>query len=160
VTSVALASKSYPTDARPYIFVDGTLTVGAANVPLRAFKISVDHGLAVDRMLLGSGQISEPIAASLFALTGELDTEFQDLTDFTAWAAGTQAQLILTFDSVRTLGALTYTFVVTIPLMKYTGNLPVVGGPGIVQQSLPFVGLKNAADAIISAEYQTSDVTP
>ncbi len=160
VTSVALASKSYPTDARPYIFVDGTLSVGASNVPLRGFKITVDHGLNVERMLLGSGLHSEPIAHSPFVLSGELDTEFQDLTDFTAWAAGTQAQMILTFDSLRTLGAVTYTVVVTIPLTKYTGSLPVVGGPGIVQQPLPFVGLKNLADEIISAEYQTSDVTP
>ena len=160
VTSIALASKSYPTDARPFIFVDGTLSVGASNVPLRAFKMTVDHGLEVERMLLGSGLVSEPIAASPFVLTGELDTEFQDLTDFTAWAAGTQAQMILTFDSERTLGAVTYTLVVTIPLTKYTGSLPVVGGPGIVQQPLPFVGLKNAASAIISAEYQTSDALP
>ena len=160
-TGVALASKSYAADSEPFVFVDGALTVGGAAVPVRSFSMDFENGLNTDRRFLGSGLVSEPIANAIGGITGTLDAEFEDLTELASWAAGTQAQLILTFDSLRTLGSgSTYKLTVTIPLIEYTGSVPSVGGPDIVRQSLPFRAFDNGSAALITMVYETSDAAP
>ena len=159
-TGVALASKSYATDARPFIFVDGAITVGGSAIPVKSVMINGNNGLDVERIFLGSGLTSEPIAAAIADITGELEAEFTALTELTAWAAGTQAALVLTFNSARTLGASTYQLTVTIPLIEYTGEVPVIGGPQIVPQKLPFKALYDGSNAMITMAYRTSDASP
>lgn len=159
-SAYALQSASYASDAEMLIFVDGALTIGGSAVPVKGFNIDGDNGLDVERMFHGSGLPSEPLAAAIAAITGNIEAEFTDLTAFNAWVAGTQAALVLTFDNGHVVGGSTHQLQVTIPAVEYTGEVPTVGGPGIVQQARPFRALNDGSNPVISFAYRTSDATP
>ncbi|MBK7086917.1 MAG: hypothetical protein IPH53_20625 [Flavobacteriales bacterium] len=159
LTGTALAAASYSATTEPFIFSEGALTLNAVAQSVRNFSIRGDNALATDRRFIGNSK-AEPLAGGLSPITGQLDVEFEDLTRYAAWVAGTiLATLELEFTSATVIPttATPYSFKITIPKLAYTGGTPAVGGPDIVQNPTPFQALYDGTNPIVTVEIVTSD---
>ncbi len=157
VTSTALAAATYTATQEMFIFTEGALTIGGTAISVKNASIKGNNALATDRRFLGNAK-KEPLANGLADISGTLEGEFEDLTRYAAFVAGTQAQLVLTFTLATEIAAgAPFTMTVTIPAIEYTGETPKVGGPDIVMQGAPFRALYNGVDPIITIEYVSSD---
>ena len=162
-TSTSLASASYNT---PTIFTysEGTLNVDSS--PLANVRsvgsLSVVNNLLTGRYFLGNaGLKSEPINVPFDQLTGSLDVEFQNLTDFyNAFAADTSVELNIEFVGDTIATGHSYTLGFTIADVRFEGETPKISGPELVFQNIPFVGLDPSSGAAITIYYKTSDSTP
>lgn len=159
VTATALATPSYVTATEPYVYTEGVLTVGGVTAFVKEVSLKCNQGLNVDRRALG-GTKREPLAEGVTDyLTGQLTCEFEDLTAYTAWAAGTQAALVLTFTLATLIPttAIPYSLVITIPAIDYTGETPNISGPTILMQNRPFRALYNGSNPIITLVMTNAD---
>lgn len=161
VNSTALATASFAANRAPFVYSQGALTIGGSSMVVKSFEVEWDHALDIERRGIGATQRRKPIPAGEFAVTGTLDAEFESLTAWNAFLAGTTAQLVLTFTG-GTIPSTSnpYKTTVTIPAIYYTGTTPQVGGPEIVRQSLPFKALYNGTNPIITITQNTDDTTP
>lgn len=158
LTATALASATYPATQEMFIFTEGALTIGGVTTSVKAVTVKGNNALASERRFLGNTK-KEPLANGIADVSGTLDCEFEDLTAYAAWVAGTQAQLVLTF-TLATLIPTTanpFKLTITLPAIEYTGETPKVGGPDVVMQGRPFRALYNGTNPVITALFNTSD---
>ena len=95
----ALASASYSSSALPMRAGRMSLTIGGSEMYVSECTIKGDNGLAVDRRSIASDYIREPLAAGLREYTADLKCEFDGLTSFQAFEAGTEAAFSFTIPS-------------------------------------------------------------
>lgn len=165
-TGTALASASYNA---PTIFTysEGSLEVddvSKANVR-SVGSLRIQNNLLTERYFLGnSGLKSEPINVPFDALTGSLDVEFQNNTDFyDLFVADTAAKLELIYIGgviAGGTGSFNYELHITIADVRFEGETPKMGGPQLVYQNIPFVGLDPSAGDAVTILYRTDDSTP
>ena len=163
VTGTALASASY---TAPTIFTysegvlkkDGGTIASVRSVP----SLRIQNNLLTERFFLGNtGQKSEPTNVPFDELGGALDVEFQNLTDFyNGFAADTEFILVLEFVGGIIEGAHNFTLRFTLNNCRFEGETPKIGGPELVYQNVPFVGLDDASLAAIEIVYKTTGATP
>lgn len=161
-TSQAIATPSYAEDPIPFTFLGGAATIdGDAVSTIKGATVSWAESLDEERNYLG-GTRGEPLANGMLEVTGTLEQEFNSLTAFNAWIAGTEiVDLELTFEGPTIPSESNpYKLVITIPSLKYTGEAPAVSGPEIVQQNTPFQALYNGTDPVITVVLHTDDETP
>lgn len=159
VTNTGLASATYPTTMEPFIFTEGALTINGTTTFVKSATIRGANALATERRGLTNTK-KEPLANGIAAITGSLECEFEDLTKYSAWVAGTVvANLVLTFTSATVIPttAVPFSLTVTIPAIAYNGKNPTVGGPDVVMQPMEFEALNNGSDPVISLVMKTSD---
>jgi len=158
-TGTALATASYPTDPASFIFIDGALTIGGATSYVKSIKVAGKWSLDTERRFLGAITTKkEPIANGELEITGELGMEFESLTEYAKFVAGTQSALVLTWSFGTITGAANpYKLVMTIPVVEYTGETPNVESSEVLMQNLPFKALYDGTLPIIKLEYHTSD---
>ena len=158
LTATALASASYVAAQEMFIFSEGALTIGGTTTSVKSVSLKGVNALAAERRFLGNVK-KEPLANAMADISGNLDCEFEDLTAYAAWLAGTQAQLILTFTlaTVIPTTAVPFSLTITIPKIEYSGETPKVGGPDVVMQARPFRALYDGTNPIVKMEYVTSD---
>lgn len=159
VTDTALASASYPTGLEPFVFTEGALTIDGSATFVKSFSLKGSNGLATERRGL-SGSKREPLAGEIASITGSLECEFESLSNYAAWIAGTVvADLVLTFTSATLIPttATPFSLTVTLPAIAYNGKNPTVGGPDVVMQPMEFEALNNGSDPVISLVIVTSD---
>lgn len=153
----ALAVQSLPVDSTPLSFIDGSLTIDAAAVSVQRASVKGVNSLDTDRRFYGTTK-KEPIANGEMEITGQLEMEFEDLTQYNKFVAGTQSALVLTYayGQIPTT-ANPFKLVVTIPVIEYTGETPQVGSSAVLKQALPFKALYNGTNPLITIDYHSSD---
>lgn len=158
-TGTAIATASYPTDPQSFIFIDGALTIGGVTSYVKSIKLNGKWSLDTDRRFLGAITTKkEPIANGELEITGELGMEFEALTEYAKFVAGTQSALVLTWSFGTITGASNpYKLVITIPVVEYTGETPTVESSEVIMQALPFKALYDGTLPIISIDYHTAD---
>lgn len=163
VTGTALASATYAT---PVVFTysEGTLKKdGVAVASVRSVpSLRIQNNLLTERFFLGNtGLKAEQINVPFDEISGSLDVEFRNLTDFyNAFAADTALTLVLEFVGGVIEGAHNYTFRVTINNARIEGETPKVTGPELVYQTVPFVGIDHATLPAVEIVYKTTDTAP
>ena len=161
-TTDALAADSYPASAAPFISFDGAITLsGLAVATVSAFSFGVSKPMATDRYNMGNTK-RQALANGIWEVTGELTAEFESLTAYNAWLAGTEsANLVVTFTGDTIPGESNpFKIVITFPLIQRTGSPPQLSGPGVVGQNLPFEALYNGTNPIVTMVVHTTDTTP
>lgn len=159
----ALASASYTT---PVVFTysEGTLkkdTVTVASVR-SVPSLRIENNLTTERFFLGNtGLKNEPLNQPFDSISGTLDVEFQNLTDFyNAFAADTEMQLQLVFTGGVIEGAHNYTLQFTVNNARVEGETPKISGPEYVYQTIPFVGLDDTSLPAVEVVLKTTDTAP
>ena len=158
-TSESLGTASYPSSFEPFVFTQGSLTVAAAAVPVRSFTLDGDNGLAVDRHFISSTTPALPreaIENGARSYSGSLVGDFEDLTEYGLYTAGTEAALVLTFDRAADDRSLVITMNV-----RLDGETPTVSGPELLEHSMPFTCTSGTSDAAaITVVLENGDATP
>lgn len=160
-TATALAAPTYIAGRTPYVYADtSTLTIGGSAVFARSIKLTGTTALDIDRRGVTGPLKREPLANDLMAITGELDCEFESLTQYQALVANTVQALAwtLTGDTITGAGGEgPYKLVVSIPNLHFTGTPPTVGGPEIVRMTLPFEALYDGTVNPLTIDYHSDD---
>lgn len=158
-TGTALASASYPSSPQSFIFIDGAMEIDGVAVAVKSGKIGGKWALDTDRRFLGAITTKkQPIANGELEITGELVLEFESLTEYAKFVAGTQSALELrwAFGEIGSTGE-PYHLTMTVPVVEYTGETPNVESSEVLLQTLPFKALYNGTDNPWTIVYSTSD---
>ncbi len=158
-TATGLASASYPSSLSLMTFVNGSLTLAGSAHDVKAFSLEGENGLADDRYFLGSQLRKQPLEAEMREITGELETEFQDLTAYNRFVNGTEAALVLLFEGATISGAFKFATQITANI-RTDGETPTVGGAEIIEQPLQFKCLGNTSASALTVLYRTTDSSP
>lgn len=151
---VALATATYPASLKPLKFNHASITLGGSSVNVKSLTLSGNNMLDDSRRFLGSQYIAESLEMGLREYTGSLEIEFTDLTQYTRFAAGTEAALVASFVS----GADSVTITSNV---RIDGTTPNVAGREILTQTLPVKCIASSTDAsAITAVLVNSDSTP
>lgn len=153
-TATALATESLDSSWAPFSFVQASLTVGgSARNYVRSVSLAGDNAIEARRRL-GSADAKEPRKTDQRAYTGTISSDFEDLTDYNLFTAGTESALVVTFDNG------TQSLEITANI-QYDGETPSTGGPGeLVEQSLPFTCVRSTNDgSTITAVLTNSEST-
>jgi len=142
-------------------FAQGSITdnVSTTYANIKDFSLTVDNSLKTDRYNLGSaGSKSEQIINGFRTISGKVTAEFTDTVLLDKFLADTTAGLKLTFTGA-TIGSTTELLSITLPACKFDGDVPMVGGPGVVDVSFGFTVFDNGTDEPFTITYRTLDST-
>lgn len=143
-TAQTLGTASYPATYAPFVFTAGSVSVAGSGFDVKEGSLSIDNGLATDRHFIRTTtpeRPKEPLESDRRAITGELTADFTDLTAYNRFVNGTEAALVLTFNS----GA---SSILTVTMnVRYDGATPNVDGADLLEQSLPFKAVSGTSDA-------------
>ena len=151
----SVTAASYGSSLELLHFAGAAITVAGDAFPCKDFSLSVNNGLTGDRFVLGSQVAQQPIASSLAEVTGSLTAEFVDATAYNRVVNATHAAIVATFTD-STANSIT----VTVPVARFDGDTPSVGGPDILDQSLTFKGLYNGTDSPVTIAVANGDSAP
>ena len=150
-----VTAASYASSLELLHFAGAAITVAGTAYPCKDFSLSVNNGLTGDRFVLGSQVAQQPIASSLAEVTGSLTAEFVDATAYNRVLNATHAAVVATFTD-STGDSIT----VTVPVARFDGDTPSVGGPDILDQTLNFKGLFNGTDSPVTIAVANGDSAP
>jgi hypothetical protein len=150
-----VTAASYASSLELLHFAGAAITVAGTAYPCKDFSLSVNNGLTGDRYVLGSQIAQQPIASSLAEVTGSLTAEFVDATAYNRVLNATHAAVVATFTD-STGDSIT----VTVPVARFDGDTPSVGGPDILDQTLNFKGLFNGTDSPVTIAVANGDSAP
>lgn len=176
VTTTGLAVAAYPATYEMLYWAGtgtgggGSCTIGGANVDIRSFKITGKQKYATDRFFLranttagGASLKKEPVANGLAEITGEIELEFDALTNYNRFVNGTTAALVLQVEgsiieagggaTVNPRVGLQFTF----PFARFDGDTPDVKDADITTLSLKFKALWDGSTQPVTARYRTTD---
>jgi hypothetical protein len=161
----ALAATSYPVGARPFNFADMTVKVGvfgseASVSGVRKVSLKIARKQKLDQQYAGAaGKKSEPTANGTVEITGSIETDYVNSTDFYDRRLS-GASFSLVFEWVGPVIASTYfqTIRFTLPGTIITDGAPALDGPDVVNPTYSF---KVTDDGVNTAkvEYMSTDVT-
>jgi len=139
-TATGLASASYASDWEPFVFTEASLSIGGTSVAT-VRDVTLSGNNAIERRIrLGTATSVQPLEIGLRSYTGTITTDFDALTHYALFTAGTETALVQTFNNG------TDTLVITSNV-QFTGETPEVGGFDLLSQSLPFRCISSTSDA-------------
>jgi hypothetical protein len=152
-----ITAASYPASQELLSFAGATITLDGAAYECKDISINVNNNLDTDRRILGSQTINEPISASMVEVTGDITAEFKDLTAYARITGATHASLTAAWVGSSITGTYKRGVTVTMPVCRFDGDTPNVGGPGIVEQKLTFKALYDGSQAPITIATVNTD---
>lgn len=157
-TAVSAGSITYATDALPFAWTQASATWNGSAIDLKSFELDADLGLDVERRFLRASALKKkPARARVPEFTGNASMEFESLTHYAAFVAGTVAPMVITWTGDLIASSYYYELKVTLPAVQFQGDTPVVSLEGMPMQSLPFIVLDNGTDAAVKIEYTSTD---
>jgi hypothetical protein len=133
--------------------------VALGNIKTASVKYMFHYDEA--RYFLGSqGFKAEPIENNWRDISGQIEIEWLNAeTMYTAFAADTPLAIRLDFVGpiIGSSGSNTQLMSLLVPAIYLDGEAPKVGGPAVVTQKLPYVGLDDGTNNPIQAVYQSID---
>lgn len=138
----ALATATYTAGNDVWVHQDMTLTYGGNAVAgITGINWTWTQPYADSRFFLdGSGTIGKPIPNGLATVTGNLTGEWYDTTFYSKFRDGAYASLVATAAGPTAI-ATTYfpTLKNTFSAIQVRGSSPEVGGPDLLDLTIPFV---------------------
>lgn len=161
----ALQATDYPTNAHLLSFVGGEITVGGVAVPVKNCSVRMDNGLKTDRHFIrGTGSKKEPLENAVRNIEYTLNVEFDGMTHVnrvkSATVAGALAEIVLRWEGPVAPGGTFPSLTVTLPAGRFDGDVPEVGGPGVIEHDLSGKALADPTNGAIEVVYNSVDTTP
>jgi hypothetical protein len=139
-TATALSTATYAATMAPLVMISGTLTIAGAQLDVMSLTASGDNGLKDDRWRVrGSGVIKEPLENRQRAYTGQVLADFEDLTQYNRFTAGTEAALVITLSNGGT------SQVVITQNVRFDGDTPNVSGAEMLELPLSYKAVASGA---------------
>lgn len=130
VTNQSAATASYGTKhTKPFVFVDGSVTVGGTAAKLRTITTDFTNAMNVERRFLGQATTSEPLENDRRECIITAEGEFESLTHYAAFIAGSEVAVVQTFTDG------THSAVITMTC-RYDEANPSQSGRDIIAQPL------------------------
>jgi hypothetical protein len=158
----ALASATYASSDDVWSHVDTTLTYAGSPVAgVTGVTLTWEQPYADGRFFLdGSGTRAKPIPNGVATVTGTLTGEWYDSTFYSAFRSGAFAALVVTFAGPTAIAASNFpTIKFTLPAIQIRGSSPQVGGPDLLDLSIPFVAKYDGTNAPMKVEYTSTETT-
>lgn len=161
-TSKSLASASYASSTTSEVFFanDCALTIAGSTLKSYDFTLNGKNNQKVDRYYVGAQTKGEPILNAFRDLTGTITTDFNDLTIYNYFVNDVTAtgSIVMTCTGQKSYDTgLSNKLVVTIPVVRYEGETPMITGPDLVRQTIPFVVMDDDSQQPVKFEYYTAD---
>ena len=138
---VALATPTYAVGLGvPFNFAQGFVAVGGSQVKVKACTIDIDLGLADDRRFVGQPTVSEQLEKQLREVTGTLDLEWVNRTQYDRFCKASESSLWLSLSAGSDTCNITSN-------VRFDGETPQMSGGDIVQQSVPFKAIQSSTAA-------------
>lgn len=128
---IALASPSYTSGILPFTAIGGAVTIDGVASCVRKWSLQWDNMLSDDRWCIGPDAPDEPLETDLRPITGTLDIEFKDMTQYNRFVTRDEFTLSLLLQA----GTASLTIAANI---AYDGAKTNVEGRGLVVHSIPF----------------------
>lgn len=156
----ALQTASYIADNPPFDWAQATVTLNSVERILRSWSFTINKTKDLDRFGLGQQYRREPLTSGEWALTGEMDVEFENSTDYEAFINGTELPLNVNFTADEEIETgVPFEIDFDFPAIVFSGDTPVVGGEGLIRQPLPYEVVDNGTDAPLTVVQHTSDTS-
>lgn len=154
-TNQTLAVKSIQTGIAPYNHLQCALKFdGTMVADIYSATISGTLPARTDRRPLNaSGLRNQPLTNGLFDITGSLNGEYRNNTNYGRYTGDTRATVVLEATGAQISGAYNYLCRFTLDTVSFEGATPNVGGPDMVMQDLPIRALAGASNPPLKIEY-------
>jgi hypothetical protein len=140
-TATAAATVAFTSGWQPFRFVDASLTIGGVSqTVVRSFSLTADNALDDSRFRLGSATVKEQNTHDMRSFGGTISADFESLTNYALYTAGTASALVLTLSNG------TDSLVVTMNV-RFAGETPVIASTDYLEQPLPFKVYHATSDA-------------
>ena len=161
-----LAAPSYATGVRVFHFAQGTVKLGtysseAAVSGVRSMRLRIERPQRTDRFYFGgAGLKSEPILNDYAVVSGTIDADFTDKTIFAdRFAADTSTSLVWEFVGPLIEDTYFETFRITVPMIFFDSDTPVINGPDVVTGPYNFTAAYDGTNAPATIAYISTDTT-
>lgn len=153
-------SPTYPAGA-PFDWTECVVSVNGANTDVMSFSIDADLGLKTDRRFLrGDALKKQPCRATLPQFSGQLEMEFEDLTEYNLYTAGTIVPIIITFTGDTIASPYSEELKITMEACQFNAPAsPQMNLTDTPVQSLPFSILWDETNPTVKIEYTSTDTT-
>lgn len=154
---VAIPTKFFPPE-QPILHTHMAVEIDDVAVDAISFEVTIDEARDNDRRKLGSEFIKAPCRSGGRVITGILEIEFEDYTEYDKYIAGTLSKLeLICTGGIIGATSTPYLWHLTLPECLMTGDTPVIGGPGPVVQRLVFEALYDVGGAADAATLVTQN---
>lgn len=164
VDTEALAVAAFPASDTLFSYQDVAVTVDGGAILPTAISFSVGHGLATNRYYVRSSPLKRrPLIAEMRELRGSMTLEFEDQSQvdrFLDAAPGAEVSVSAVIEGTLIDGTTNRGLTITAPAVRFDGELPTVGGPGIITVTAPFTILDDTSGEPLTVDYFTSDAAP
>ena len=139
-----------------------TSTGSAPTAVVSGFSIKGSNKFKTDRYPLGSQTKVEQISNAFTEITGEIDIEFANLTDYyTPFVADTTEPLLFTVTGPSAIVAAVFpTIQVAISAAKYDVADVSESGPDVIVAKVPFTAYDDGNGNTVQIQYITTDTAP
>jgi hypothetical protein len=157
VTSEAAGTPTY-VNSLPYAWTQAAATWNATAIDLTKFDLEGSLGFNTERRFLrGSALKKKPVRASVPEFKGSAEMEFESLTHYNAFVAGTIAPLVITWTGTEIASPYNFELKITLAAVQFQGDSPEVSLDAMPKQTLPFAVLWNTTDPAVKIEYTSTD---
>lgn len=138
-------------------------TIGSetAMANIRKATLSFKRKLDDTRFYLGgNGLLAEPIEDDFIGISGTLEADFTDTTDWDTWVNGAeQISLILNLQGQVIATGYNFGLKLAVPVAQVEGGDPEMSGPKIVNREVKFEGLNDNVHQPLTLTYTSTDVS-
>lgn len=157
-TSTAAGTPTYPTSTLPYSWTQAAATWNGSAIDLNSWSLDADLGFKTDRRFLRGNELKkQPVRAKVPTFEGSAAMEFEGLTQYAAFVAGTVAPMVVTWTGATITGAVAYQLKVTLAAVQFQGDSPEVSLEDTPKQALPFKVLYDGTNPAVKIEYVNID---
>ncbi|MFF4818079.1 phage tail tube protein [Kitasatospora sp. NPDC001309] len=157
------ATPTYPTNAKLFTFVGGTVTLDSTAFAVSEVSVKTDNGLKDDRWAIGLGR-REPREQSPRKIQFSLKGDFDGMTAYNkasaALASGTLGNIVLTWQGVApdpSKPLIVPVITVTMPNARFDSAAPNIEAGKIPELSISGLALNNVGNDAISVTYKSLD---
>jgi hypothetical protein len=158
-TSQSLASASYPASQELFHWGQATHTIAGSGVDVTSYNLRLERSLANERYRQNAITLKkEPLLNGEVMISGSVELEWDTLTEYTRYTAGTTAALISTWTGSIIEGAIPFQLIHTLNAVRWDNpEGPNISGPDLVTFTAPFKALYDGTLQPLAVRYTTTD---
>jgi Phage tail tube protein len=163
-TIIAAGSNNYVTGADPFNWQQGVITLGGSAFDMRKVNLKCDYKMNTDRRFLRGASSylkKKPRLGDIPEITGELEGEFDSLTQYNHFINGDIFTAQFQWTGALIVSGHNYQFTVDLPAIQYNGESPEASLTESPKQTLPFVVLHDdTIGPAVTISYKSIDTLP